>query len=104
MDFVKIIVYKIYYIVYKSQPPGLQDLFFHLSLLGITVAKELTATTRAVLDQVRVILIWAVFLIPWGTYLCRVQDYFHFTAVGHSSSLIGNHFTLISSRLLDLSS
>ena len=50
---------------------------------GITVTKELSATTRAVLDQIRVILIWAVFLIPWGPFLCAVQDYFHWTAVWH---------------------
>lgn len=47
---------------------------------GITVTKELTATTRAVLDQIRTIVIWAVFLIPWGEFLCSVQDYFHWTA------------------------
>lgn len=47
---------------------------------GITVTKELSATTRAVLDQLRVILIWAIFLIPFGNYLCRMQDFFHFTA------------------------
>ena len=48
---------------------------------GISVTKMLKPTARAVLDQIRVILIWAVFLIPWGEYLCRVQDYFHWTAV-----------------------
>ena len=32
---------------------------------GITVTKHMSATTRTVLDQIRVILIWAVFLIPW---------------------------------------
>merc|ERR1712121_163289 len=47
---------------------------------GISVTKMLKPTARAVLDQIRVILIWAVFLIPWGNYLCRVQDYFHWTA------------------------
>ena len=48
---------------------------------GISVTKEMSATTRSILDQIRVILIWAVFLIPWGNYLCRVQDYFVWTAV-----------------------
>ena len=48
---------------------------------GISVTKEMSATTRSILDQIRVILIWAVFLIPWGGYLCRVQDYFVWTAV-----------------------
>jgi len=47
---------------------------------GITVTKELSATTRAVLDQLRVILIWAIFLIPFGPFLCRLQDTFEFTA------------------------
>jgi len=47
---------------------------------GITVAKELNATTRAVLDQLRIVLIWGTFLIPFGPFLCRVQDYFHWTA------------------------
>jgi len=47
---------------------------------GITVTKELSATTRAVLDQIRIILIWAFFLIPFGIYLCHVQTYFHYTA------------------------
>ena len=48
---------------------------------GISVTKEMSATTRSILDQIRVILIWAVFLILWGNYLCRVQDYFVWTAV-----------------------
>ena len=69
----------------------------------------MSATTRTVLDQIRVILIWAVFLIPWvsaivnsvitgssilfvyfqnkvtdpSDFLCAVQDYFHWTAVGY---------------------
>jgi len=47
---------------------------------GITVAKELNATTRAVLDQLRIILIWVTFLAPYGPFLCSVQDYFHWTA------------------------
>jgi len=47
---------------------------------GISVTKELSATTRAVLDQIRVVLIWLVFLIPLGPFLCRLQDHFIFTA------------------------
>jgi len=47
---------------------------------GITVMKELSATTRAVLDQIRVVLIWLVFLIPLGPFLCRLQDHFSFVA------------------------
>jgi len=46
---------------------------------GITVTKELSATTRAVLDQIRIILITIVFTVPLGAYLCRLQQYFHFT-------------------------
>jgi len=47
---------------------------------GITVTRELSATTRAVLDQIRIIVIWAIFLIPLGPFLCRLQDHFQFTA------------------------
>jgi len=47
---------------------------------GISVMKELSATTRAVLDQIRVVLIWMVFLLPLGPYLCRLQDHFVFVA------------------------
>jgi len=47
---------------------------------GITVMKELTATTRAVLDQIRVVLIYIVFLIPFGPYLCKERDHFVFVA------------------------
>jgi len=47
---------------------------------GITVIKELSATTRAVLDQLRIVFIWAIFLIPFGPFLCIMQDYFHWTA------------------------
>jgi len=47
---------------------------------GITVAKLVDATTRSVLDQLRTVIIWAAFLVPFGTSLCRVQQYFHYTA------------------------
>ena len=43
--------------------------------------KELTASTRAVLDTIRIVLIWAIFLIPFGTSLCATQDNFVFVAV-----------------------
>jgi len=56
---------------------------------GITVTKELSATTRAVLDQLRVVLIWAIFLIPFGPYLCRMQDTFHYTAPIGLTIMIG---------------
>jgi len=45
---------------------------------GITVMKELTATTRAVLDQIRVVLIYIVFLMPFGPFLCKERDHFVF--------------------------
>jgi len=47
---------------------------------GITVMKELTATTRAVLDQIRVVLIYIVFLMPYGAFLCKEKDHFVFVA------------------------
>jgi len=49
---------------------------------GITVMKELTATTRAVLDQIRVILIYIIFLLlPLsGSFLCKERDHFVFVA------------------------
>jgi len=47
---------------------------------GISVTKELSATTRAVLDQIRIVVIWIVFIIPLGPFLCRLQDHFNFTA------------------------
>merc|ERR1719516_810197 len=62
---------------------------------GISVMKELSATTRAVLDQLRIIFIWAIFLIDWekvtGTLeLCRLQDKFHWSAaVGLPILVIG---------------
>jgi len=47
---------------------------------GITVMKELSATSRAVLDNIRIVVIWAIFLIPLGPYLCRLQDGFNYVA------------------------
>jgi len=48
---------------------------------GITVMKELSATTRAVLDQLRIIFIWIIFLFPLGRFLCRLQDEFMYPAI-----------------------
>ena len=62
---------------------------------GITVAKKVDATTRAVLDQLRTVIIWAVFIIPFGPALCRVQQYFHFTAVRNQKNFIS--FVFLSS-------
>lgn len=52
-----------------------------MNYAGFAVIKSLSATTAAVLRQVSIILVWAVFLIPWGPGLCRVQDHFSWTAV-----------------------
>ena len=37
--------------------------------------------TQTVLNQIRMVIVWAVFLLPWGSQLCRVQDYFHWIEV-----------------------
>ena len=34
-----------------------------------------------VLDQVRIVIVWAVFLLPWGAFLARVQDTFDWVEV-----------------------
>jgi len=57
---------------------------------GITVTKELSGTTRAVLDQIRIILITIVFTLPLGAYLCRLQQFFHYTMpIGLVTLIIG---------------
>jgi len=57
---------------------------------GITVMRELNATTRAVLDQLRIIFIWIIFLLPLGPYLCRLQDRFDFAApIGLAILVVG---------------
>jgi len=48
---------------------------------GISVTKELSATTRAVLDQIRLVAIWLIFMIPMGAFLCDVQGYFAWTGL-----------------------
>jgi len=45
---------------------------------GVSVTAELSSTTRAVLDNLRIIFIWAFFLIPMGDFLCEVRDEFHY--------------------------
>lgn len=45
---------------------------------GVSVTAELSSTTRAVLDNLRIIFIWAFFLIPFGDMLCEVRDEFHY--------------------------
>jgi len=57
---------------------------------GITVMRELSATTRAVLDQLRIIFIWIIFLPTWGIELCRLQDKFTWPApIGLAILVIG---------------
>ena len=65
---------------------------------AVSVTKELSATTKSVLDQVlyctvlyctvleqvRIVIVWAVFLLPWGGFLCRVQDTFNWVEVSAS--------------------
>ena len=70
---------------------------------AVSVTKELSATTKSVLDQVlyctvlyctvlcctvleqvRIVIVWAVFLLPWGGFLCRVQDTFNWVEVSGS--------------------
>jgi len=45
---------------------------------GVSVTAELSSTTRAVLDNLRIIFIWAFFLLPLGDYTCAVRDEFHY--------------------------
>jgi len=45
---------------------------------GVSVTAELSSTTRAVLDNLRIIFIWAFFLIPFPDFLCEVRDEFHY--------------------------
>ena len=45
------------------------------------VTKDLSATTQTVLNQLRMVIVWAIFLLPWGSRLCRVQDYFRWLEV-----------------------
>ena len=43
--------------------------------------KEFSATTIPVLDQLRIVIVWLIFLVPWGPFLCRVQDHFNWVEV-----------------------
>ena len=43
--------------------------------------KEFSATTMSVLDQLRIVIVWLIFLVPWGPFLCRVQDHFNWVEV-----------------------
>ena len=47
----------------------------------LNVTNKISATTAAVLSNVRIIFVWAFFLIPFGPFLCRVEKEFHYTAV-----------------------
>ena len=56
----------------------------------ISVTQRIGATTSAVLDNVRIVIVWAFFLVPFGEYLCRVQGSFHFTApIGLAILMVG---------------
>ena len=46
----------------------------------IAVSQNIGSTTAAVMDNVRILPVWAFFLVPFGEYLCRVQGSFHYTA------------------------
>ena len=42
------------------------------------------------MDNVRILLVWAFFLVPFGEYLCRVQGEFHYTAtIGLAMLMLG---------------
>ena len=56
----------------------------------LAINKEIGATTAAVLDNGRILLVWGFFLLPLGQYLCRVQGDFHYTApIGLAILMIG---------------
>ena len=46
-----------------------------------SLTKELNATTSAVLDNIKLVIVWAFFLLPLGPNLCRVQKEFHWTSL-----------------------
>ena len=48
---------------------------------SLNVTNKISATTAAVLSNVRIIFVWAFFLLPFGPFLCRVEKEFHYTAV-----------------------
>jgi len=60
---------------------------------GVSVTAELSSTTRAVLDNLRIIFIWAFFLIPFPSFLCEVRDEFHYLhPIGLMVLLVGIWF------------
>ena len=50
-------------------------------LSALNVSKSMSAAYSTVLSSLRPLIVWVIFLIPWGPYLCRVQGQFHYTAV-----------------------
>ena len=46
-----------------------------------TVSKILSATTNAVIGNLKQIGVWCFFVIPLGKELCKVQGQFHYTAL-----------------------
>ena len=57
--------------------------------------KEFSATTMSVLDQLRIVIVWLIFLVPWGPFLCRVQDTFHWVEVVLVTVENNHHFLYI---------
>ena len=56
----------------------------------IAISQNIGSTTAAVMDNVRILLVWAFFLVPFGEYLCRVQGEFHYTAtIGLAMLMLG---------------
>ena len=61
-------------------------LIYIISVMGydvfrLIVNNSMSATTAAVLGNVRLIFVWIFFLLPLGSFLCRVQKEFHYTAL-----------------------
>ena len=52
-----------------------------LMISSLVVSKVVSAAYSTVLYNLRPLIVWGIFLIPWGPYLCRVQGQFHYTAV-----------------------
>ena len=51
---------------------------------------SVSSTTRYVVGQVAIVLVWIIFLLPLGQALCRVQGDFHYTAlVGITIVILG---------------
>ena len=60
---------------------------------ALVVSKAMSAAYTTVLSNLRPLIIWIFFLIPWGPYLCHVQGQFHYTAVISFVMVIGGVFS-----------